>query len=247
MRSEDSRPLFSIITATLNSADSVDGLAQSVAAQTHRDFEWIIQDGGSMDETVTIVGRLLDARASIVRQSDTGIYQALNRGVERSMGRYLIFMGADDVLHDPHVLENIAGIIEHCPSQATVILGSCEYRESGRVVTSKLSGLSWLVNTIHHQAAAYPREIFADFRYPEDVPVAGDYALTLHVLNRGTDVCLTDLRMAICSELGISKRSSEWKNYIDMYRLRRRYASVVWSGVCLAGGILNLGRRRLFP
>jgi glycosyltransferase involved in cell wall biosynthesis len=93
-------PTISIVTATYNAAALLPRLVASLKAQTDQDFEWVVADGGSNDDTVKIVE---DAKASLrqvvlTSQRDFGIYDALNRAIHSSTSEYYIILGADDLL-----------------------------------------------------------------------------------------------------------------------------------------------------
>ncbi len=89
---------ISVITATYNAAKELPNLIQSLRLQTDRDFEWVIADGGSSDDTLKMINSVRDLRVRVSTQSDFGIYDALNRGVKNSNGDYYVVVGADDIL-----------------------------------------------------------------------------------------------------------------------------------------------------
>jgi glycosyltransferase involved in cell wall biosynthesis len=98
-------PTLSIITVTLNCEPLLPGLLESLLAQSDPDFEWIVVDGGSRDETLQIARRFPSARATIVSGRDFGIYDALNKGVAAAHGEYYLVVGADDRLY-PDAIAN---------------------------------------------------------------------------------------------------------------------------------------------
>jgi len=102
-------PLFSIITASWNSAAHIEESLRSVEAQTFRDFEHVVIDGGSTDGTTDILHRHAAALSLWVSERDEGISDAFNKGVMASKGRLLFFLGSDDCLADERVLDRVAG------------------------------------------------------------------------------------------------------------------------------------------
>lgn len=107
----DDGPLFSIITVTYNAADTVGVTMRSVASQTCTDYEHIVVDGASTDGTLPTVLRHATERTRYKSEPDKGIYDAMNRGIGMSRGRYLIFMNAGDSFHSPETLGHIARAI----------------------------------------------------------------------------------------------------------------------------------------
>lgn len=89
-------PQVSVIIPTYNSARYVVDAVESVLAQTYRDFEVIVIDDGSTDETPEVMKRY-GAPVRYLRQENAGVAAARNRGIAESSGRYVAFLDADDV------------------------------------------------------------------------------------------------------------------------------------------------------
>lgn len=103
-------PLFSIITVCYNAAGTIERTLQSVASQSFTDYEHIVADGASRDSTVEITKRY--PHAKVVSEPDKGIYDAMNKGLSRAQGKYLIFLNAGDKFHCADTLRTIADAIE---------------------------------------------------------------------------------------------------------------------------------------
>jgi len=105
------KPEISIIIPTYNSGIILTGCLESIIGQTFKDFEIIIQDGCSTDDTnervEQIISRYPEIKISFFRQKDDGIYDAMNQALEKVSGRFVYFLGSDDRLHDNNVLEEI--------------------------------------------------------------------------------------------------------------------------------------------
>jgi glycosyltransferase involved in cell wall biosynthesis len=102
-------PMLSIIIPTFNSAATIGRCLASIAIQTFHDFEIVVQDGVSTDNTLEIVRNFQQTNSRIeVRTecaNDRGAYDAMNRAVSRARGTWLYFLGSDDELHDENVLK----------------------------------------------------------------------------------------------------------------------------------------------
>lgn len=90
------RPLVGIITATYNRGGVLGRAVRSVLEQTHADFEYVVVDDGSVDETAQVVAGFADRRLRLVRQSNHGQSHARNRGVQETSAPYLAFLDSDD-------------------------------------------------------------------------------------------------------------------------------------------------------
>ena len=101
-------PLFSIITVTFNAAKEVESTLRSVKSQSFTDFEYLVADGASKDNTVEIIKSYDVPGTKIVSEPDGGLYDAMNKSIRRAKGEYLIFLNAGDSFYDENTLKIIA-------------------------------------------------------------------------------------------------------------------------------------------
>jgi len=93
------KPSISVITVTLNAAKHLPGLIRSLQAQTDRDFEWIVVDAASTDNTVQLIKSASDLVTNWISEPDFGIYDGINKALQISTGEYYLVVGADDRLN----------------------------------------------------------------------------------------------------------------------------------------------------
>lgn len=106
-------PLISIITVTYNGSATIGRTLESIDSQTFKDFEHIIIDGASDDDTLDKVAKIPgNDRRKVVSEPDNGIYDAMNKGLGLAKGDYVIFLNSGDKFHSPDSLEIIARTIE---------------------------------------------------------------------------------------------------------------------------------------
>ncbi len=109
-------PLFTIITVCYQAEAVIENTIKSVLDQRYDDFEYIIVDGASTDGTCEIIGKYLDdPRIRFLSEPDKGLYDAMNKGIRMSVGKYLNFMNAGDCLNDPDVLTDVSKVIREHP------------------------------------------------------------------------------------------------------------------------------------
>lgn len=101
-------PFISIITVVFNNEDYIECCIKSVLAQDYSNFEYIIIDGNSTDETLNIVNKYSDRINKIVSEKDSGIYEAFNKGIKYATGDYIGFLNSDDYYTDNKVLSEIS-------------------------------------------------------------------------------------------------------------------------------------------
>lgn len=105
------RPLFSIITVTYNAAATLPATLASVREQTCDLYEYIVMDGASKDNSVALALDAGIANAHIYSEPDKGLYDAMNKAMDKATGEYLIFLNAGDTFHSPGTLQEIADTI----------------------------------------------------------------------------------------------------------------------------------------
>lgn len=116
--------MFSLITICYNSSQTIERTIKSVLAQSYTDFEYIIVDGASKDNTMDIVRQyepLFEGRMKWVSEPDKGIYNAMNKGIMRSLGDIIGIVNSDDWL-EPNTLQILADEINQDPSNREKIL-----------------------------------------------------------------------------------------------------------------------------
>ena len=106
---------ISIITATFNSAKTLSQTLESVLKQTYHDYEHIIVDGLSKDNTMEIVKQYeakYNGKLKYISEKDTGIYDAMNKGIKMATGDVIGILNSDDIYANEKVLQTIADKFE---------------------------------------------------------------------------------------------------------------------------------------
>ena len=100
---------FSIITVCLNAARTLPFTLKSLKEQSCHDWEWIVVDGGSEDETMSLVeSAQMPGPVKWISEKDSGIYEAMNKGIRMAEGEFVHFLNADDSYADSLVLDHVA-------------------------------------------------------------------------------------------------------------------------------------------
>jgi glycosyltransferase involved in cell wall biosynthesis len=184
--------LISIITASLNSGQTIGNCLESIKSQSFIDFEHIVCDGGSGDNTVGILKAYqVDYPLQWISGADTGIANALNKAFELTKGRYVIVIQTDDLLIEPSILDHVA----HCISDERydvcsfpVIRERCGsspflYRPI------KIPGWYHFKHTIPHQGAFVHRRLFERIGgFREQFSIAMDYDFFYRAFQAGTSI-----------------------------------------------------------
>lgn len=104
---EITSPVLSIITVVYNAEKLIEPTLKSVMDQTYSGIEYILIDGASKDQTLAIVQKYRSGIAILVSEKDQGIYDAMNKGLARATGDYVLFLNAGDLLYDPETIAKI--------------------------------------------------------------------------------------------------------------------------------------------
>ncbi len=123
--------LFSIITVTYNAASVLPPTLKSVSEQSFRDFEYLVVDGASSDDTLLLVDKAAIPGTKVWSEPDKGLYDAMNKAIDRAQGKYLIFLNAGDAFAMPESLAQIALKAEDNPD---VIYGQTQLVDEARKV-----------------------------------------------------------------------------------------------------------------
>lgn len=195
-------PLISIITVTYNAAETLEKAIQSVIKQVGC-YEYIIIDGGSTDGTIELINKYENQLSTWISEPDKGIYDAMNKGIDRAKGEWIYFLGADDQLL-PTALE----VIQHELSpNYSAIFGEVVF-DTGATMQSALSIRTLLQNTVHHQSVFYNKGLFAIFRYDVTFRAIADYELNLIIWIDKLPFKQVSSIIAICNSMGTSSEFS---------------------------------------
>jgi glycosyltransferase involved in cell wall biosynthesis len=126
-------PGVSIVIPACNAGQFIAEAIDSVLAQTFTDFEVIVVDDGSTDDTREVVARFTDHRLRYVYQDHAGVSAARNAGIRQAQGRYIAFLDADDWWL-PHKLALQVQILDACSEVGLVYCGAYRVR-NGRVIS----------------------------------------------------------------------------------------------------------------
>lgn len=130
---------ISLITVAFNAGATIEKCINSVIAQQYPDLEYIIIDGSSADDTLSIINKYKNHISKIISEPDRGIYDAMNKGIELATGNIVGILNADDYFAGNDVLERISHAFE--TSGADIIYGDIDYiNRKGNIIRMWRSG-----------------------------------------------------------------------------------------------------------
>lgn len=208
-------PRFTIITSTFNAGPALAATARSLQVQTCRDFEWLVIDGASVDDTVAVASAFGDLVSVLVSEKDTGIYNAWNKALPLIRGEWVLFLGAGDTLFAPNTLEEVGAALEAFDPVTTTVYGIVTVSDTQTGVDLRVRDPEWrglrgpwgggrpLLPC--HQGVFQRAGVFRDFRFDERCRISADNEPLLRELVAGRGAKL-DVMVARFEAAGISSK-----------------------------------------
>lgn len=171
---------LSIITINFNNLDGLQKTIQSVSSQSSKKFEYIIIDGGSTDGSQEYIQENADRIAYWVSEKDNGIYHAMNKGIVKARGDYLMFLNSGDVLTHENVVEIFNNNLLEKKGAVDIYYGDIFLFDNMQQIKwchpEKLTISFFKKNNINHQSSFIRADLFKEFGlYPPKFRLAGDH------------------------------------------------------------------------
>lgn len=197
----------SVITINYNNKVGLEKTINSVLSQSAEAIEYIVIDGASSDGSVEIIKEFSDSIDFWVSEKDTGIYNAMNKGISQATGGYCIFMNSGDVFFDANVLEKVMPELD-----GTAIINGDTLYPSGRYDASPDDvSLSFFMNsTIIHQSTFIRTDLLKDNNYDEKYRIVSDWKFWVEeLIVKGVSYKNIHIPVSIFDENGIGSTNIE--------------------------------------
>lgn len=219
---------LSVITINYNNRDGLQRTIDSVVGQSFTDYEWIVIDGGSTDGSRNMIEQYAERFAYWCSEPDSGIYNAMNKGIEHAKGDWFLFLNSGDWLYDSTVLQKV--FFE--PHDADILYGDVMYHwpdNRGMELDEKPEKLSlyfFYKDTLCHQATFYKKKIFNSHSYNEKYRICSDWALYIQLIQEGyrfqhLPICIVNFAQDGISthldEAHIAEREQVFQKYFPEY------------------------------
>jgi len=232
---------LSVITINYNNSSGLQKTLDSVVKQSFNNFEYIVIDGGSTDGSVALLKQYAGNIACWTSEKDNGIYDAMNKGIKRAKGNYIMFLNSGDYLINSDILllfDKITGT-----ENADIYYGDIEFENSKREkIIEKQAPVIDLYflerSSINHQASFIKTSLFSELGlYDTRYSMAADYAFYLKAYVDGKKYHYMNQVLVHYPKDGISSNNFDkyllqmkevWKNtmpsYVnDLYNENKKY------------------------
>ncbi|MDO9241234.1 MAG: glycosyltransferase [Methylicorpusculum sp.] len=223
---------ISVITATYNAAEALPGLIDSLRAQTDKEFQWVVIDGASTDDTLAFISAATDLNIQWISELDFGIYDALNKAIRQTNSSYYLVLGADDRLK----------------SDAIQLYKEAAHKTDADVITAKIqvnnrliehrSGPTWLYGAFnlfssHAVGAIFKTALHEQFGYySRKFPITADQLFIKRLVVGGASIYKASFVAGTFGHEGLSN-SDLVGTLSETFRVQLETEKIKWLQVAL--------------
>lgn len=217
-------PLVTVITVVYNGINTIEETIQSVINQSYSKIEYIIIDGASNDGTLEIVKKYENKIDLLISEPDKGIFDAMNKGLTKVNGEWVIFMNAGDMFYDVNVITNT---FKENVSNIDMLYGDVSlYDESDTYFfRSKTNKIKINLNAVCHQSVFLRAKLHPPFLL--DFKLSADHEIIYNFVKKGNikylDFCISRILIGGVSSNLKDTRIEKFKvtfkngNYFDFF------------------------------
>ena len=238
--------LLTIVIASFNSGKTISKALRSVSEQSFQNWECLIVDGNSSDNTIEIVKEFAnrDSRFHFISEPDSGIYDAFNKGWRKAKGEWIYYLGSDDYLtHDG--LEKLMN--EVC--EDAILSGDVQLIEDGKPSIVVRAAMPHFGN---HQGMVMRKSVIESMNgFDENYKIIADYDLMVRIVNAGYQVKIVHV---VVANFVMGGTSQSWNNMLvylrERYRINKKYKAVKYpllatTKIAIKKYILHFLKKRL--
>jgi putative colanic acid biosynthesis glycosyltransferase len=245
---------FSVITVCFNDLVGLKNTYASLIEQEYKNFEWIVVDGASKDGTSGWLESLTESWINWISEPDKGIFDAMNKGIERSAGDFLVFMNSSDLFTDKDVLNDISGALNASENKDVAFIygDSIDILENGAKLYRKAKDVSTIVRGMftQHQSMYFRKSYMNDLKYSMDYPITADYAFIGAFIYSLSPKNILRIDKPLCKfMLGGTNEQKRFKGLKEDYKIRRKVfrVSAVKALVLFVLHLIHTTMKRMIP
>ncbi len=214
---------ISIITVTYNCVSDIEATIKSIIFHPYRSlFQYIVIDGNSTDGTKDIIDKYGNEIDYWISEPDKGIYDAMNKGIQKSSCEYIYHINSGDLLY------NID--FSTIPSNFDLVLFNVKLSD-GKIYYSKFNYKLKLRNSVHHQGVLYQRNLFLNDLYNSDdyrIFADFDFNQKLYINNKKLKIFYANQVLCFHSLEGVSHDKKKSK---EIFQVTKNNIGIFWMGI----------------
>jgi glycosyltransferase involved in cell wall biosynthesis len=208
---------LTIITVTFNNLEGLRRTINNVSSFDHSIVQHIIIDGGSTDRTEAFLRKYEAHPISYISEKDKGIYDAMNKGIDKAEGEWIIFMNAGDTFHNSFDLEVLQ-------VRTDVIYGNADVHYSGgfkRVLLPKDLTELWKGMSFSHQSTIFKNDLFRKNKFDVNYQYCADFKLIFQLYLKGYTFHQHTGTIATIEAGGVSDKK-RYKATAEVFKINRK-------------------------
>ncbi len=226
------RPLISVVTVVFNGEANLEQTIQSVINQTYDNVEYIIIDGGSTDGSRSIIEKYDSCVSYWLSEPDRGIADAMNKGLQLSIGDYFLLLHSDDYLLEPDTLERA---VHYLKDPSPICAFSLYFDYNGQRQLTHPKPWNWRMNfktSLLHQAVICRRDLFEQIGgFDAQFKIAMDYDFFLRAYREGINVRYINIPISVMRKIGVSAQTDDAtlrRRFLEEKTVHRKNSSSMW-------------------
>lgn len=221
---------ISIITICYNAQDTIEETIENVLSQSYADIEYIVVDGKSTDNTVSLIEKYQDRIAAFICEKDTGVYNAMNKGIALATGDVIFFLNSGDLFYNDHVVEHVVDFIKE-NDDVEMVYGDVIVVDPDKAIAriqsiEKFDKINFYDGTICHQAIFAKTSLFKKYGgFDESYIISADYEWLLRLIfYHRVKIMRINLIVAFYQLGGLSSAPENYGTYLlERDKIRKIY------------------------
>lgn len=222
-------PTLSVITIVFNNVRDIERTILSVVNQSYSNIEYVVIDGGSTDGTMEIIQKYRTKISVLISEKDAGIYDAMNKGLSKASGDYVLFMNSGDEIYALDTVQKVFAL----EPDADIYYGETEMFDENwnslgqrrHKAPEKLTLKSFRFGmSVSHQAIYVKRSIAKPFS--RDYRLSSDIDWVLHAISNARKIVNTHMYVAKYLVGGMSKKRHR-ESLIERFRIFSEYYGLI--------------------
>ncbi|MBP5482215.1 MAG: glycosyltransferase [Paludibacteraceae bacterium] len=226
------KPIISIVTIVFNGKDGIEKTIKSVLSQTYKNIEYIIIDGASTDGTLDIIQRYKPNLTKLISERDSGIYNAMNKGLALAKGDYIYFANSGDLIADDDVIRKVAEAIVANDKWPDLVYGCYQELNNnvvGPIIPCRNHKWSWYGMFASHQSVFCKKEVIDEHNiiFDESYKIAADYKFLLTIVKHSHSFLQLPFSISLFDVSGVSSTNQD-KGLYEADRARKEVLELNW-------------------
>lgn len=217
---------ITVVTVCYNCEELIERTIKSVLSQTiFNDIQYIIIDGASTDNTLSIINKYKHEIDIVISEKDSGIYNAMNKGIDHSESEWIIFMNAGDEFFSNNALESVFKRDESF-EEASIIGCETFFKTPRGNFIEKIKSVEerWICIPACHQSMLIRTSIHKQYKFDESWKICSDHFNFNKIINEGYKFLGVKTVLSVFSFDGVSA-----KNRIALYQEKKKIAILLNS------------------